>query len=109
VAYESWLRSGDGELLEWIRAYNEEDCRSTLSLRDWLLGTMRAEAATQFGVDFDEMREPEPEEPHAPPGWMPGVTALIERLLEGLDADPHGDTRNEAERRLLAHLLLYHH
>lgn len=109
VAYESWLRSGDGELLEWIRAYNEEDCRSTLSLRDWLLGTMRAEAAAQFGVDFDKMREPEPEEPHAPPGWMPAVTALIERLLEGLDADPHGDTRNEAERRLLAHLLLYHH
>ena len=30
-------RRGDDELLEAIRAYNEEDCRSTLSLRDWLL------------------------------------------------------------------------
>ena len=37
VAYETWLETGDDELLEAIRAYNEEDCRSTLSLRDWLL------------------------------------------------------------------------
>ena len=29
--------TADDELLEAIRAYNEEDCTSTLSLRDWLL------------------------------------------------------------------------
>ena len=67
VAYETWLETGDDELLEAIRAYNEEDCRSTLSLRDWLLDTMRPEAEAQFGVDFDELREPEPEEEHGPP------------------------------------------
>ena len=37
VAYETWLESEDPEILEAIRAYNEEDCRSTASLRNWLL------------------------------------------------------------------------
>ena len=38
VAYEAWLEGGDAALLEAIRAYNEDDCRSTLALRDWLWG-----------------------------------------------------------------------
>jgi uncharacterized protein len=37
VAFEKWLESGDGALLEGIRAYNEEDCRSTVALHEWLL------------------------------------------------------------------------
>lgn len=37
VAYEQWCQSGSPELLESIRQYNEEDCRSTAQLRDWLL------------------------------------------------------------------------
>ena len=45
-------------LLEAIRAYNEEDCRSTASLfATGSLDEMRPEAAAQFGVDFDELRE----------------------------------------------------
>ena len=68
IAYETWLETGDAELLEAIRAYNEEDCRSTLSLRDWLLDEMRPEAAAEFGVDFEDLRTPEPEEEHGPAG-----------------------------------------
>jgi uncharacterized protein len=109
VAYESWLRTGDAELLEAIRAYNEEDCRSTASLRDWLLGDMRPEAEQEFGVDFDELRDPEPEETPTPPAWMASVLDLVDRLMAGLDADGVSDTPAHAERRLLAHLLLYHH
>lgn len=37
VVYEQWRESRDPELLESIRQYNEEDCRSTWQLRDWLL------------------------------------------------------------------------
>ncbi|PKO33646.1 MAG: nuclease [Betaproteobacteria bacterium HGW-Betaproteobacteria-7] len=37
VVYEQWRESKDPELLESIRQYNEEDCRSTWQLRDWLL------------------------------------------------------------------------
>jgi uncharacterized protein len=109
VAYESWLRTGEQDLLDAIRAYNEEDCRSTLSLRDWLIDVMAPEAERQFDVDFDDLRDPEPEEEHGPPSWMAAVEALVGRLLAGLGADASGDTPDEAERRLLAHLLLYHH
>jgi uncharacterized protein len=38
VDYERWRETGDGAALERIAAYNEEDCRATLALRDWLLG-----------------------------------------------------------------------
>jgi predicted RecB family nuclease len=108
VAYEAWLDSGDEELLEAIRAYNEEDCRSTLSLRDWLQGAMLPEAAADFNVDFDELREPEDEEIHGPPEWLAELEALIARLMDGLPADPQQDNPTRAQRRLLSHLLLYH-
>jgi predicted RecB family nuclease len=36
VAYDLWKSTGEERLLEDIRAYNEEDCRSTAALRDWL-------------------------------------------------------------------------
>lgn len=108
VAYETWLETRDEELLDAIRAYNEEDCTSTLSLRNWLLDTMRPEAADRYGVDFEDLREPEPETQHGPPKWMPDVLALIEPLTAGLPAHGGDDTTEQAERRLLAHLLLYH-
>lgn len=108
VAYEAWLETGDALLLDAIRAYNEEDCTSTLSLRDWLLDTMRPQAEAEFGVDFVDFREPEPEEKRGPPAWMPDVVAIIEPLMAGLSAHGDDDTPEAAERRLLAHLLLYH-
>ena len=108
VAYETWLETGDPEILEAIRAYNEDDCRSTLSLRDWLLNLMRPEAEAQFGVQFDDYRVAEPQEVHTAPAWLPEVLGLVERLMSGLPALPGADTPDEAERRLLAQLLLYH-
>ena len=38
VLFEQWLEAGEDSLLEGIRAYNEEDCRSTVALHEWLLG-----------------------------------------------------------------------
>ena len=37
VVYEQWCESHDPELLESIRQYNEDDCRSTWQLREWLI------------------------------------------------------------------------
>jgi uncharacterized protein len=108
VAYEAWLESGDDELLEAIRAYNEEDCRSTASLRDWIAEQMRPEAAAQFGVDFDELAKPEDEEVPGPPEWLAAVEALIARLADGLPAEDQPHTPSQRERRLLSQLLLYH-
>jgi predicted RecB family nuclease len=108
VAYETWLETGDEQLLEAIRSYNEEDCRSTLSLRDWLQNDMRPEAEVELDVNFDDYREPEPEDDHGAPEWMAEVLTLVERLMAGIPARADQDTPAEAERRLLARLLLYH-
>jgi uncharacterized protein len=37
VFYDRWLQSGEGSLLDQIAQYNEADCRSLLSCRDWLV------------------------------------------------------------------------
>jgi predicted RecB family nuclease len=49
LAYERWMETRDDALLAGISAYNDEDCRATLALRDWLVahrpdGTRWAEA-----------------------------------------------------------------
>ena len=108
VAYEAWLDTGDEELLEAIRAYNEEDCRSTASLRDWIAEQIRPEAAAQFGVDFDELARPEEEEVRGPPEWLAAAEQLIARLTEQLPAEDQPHTPFQRERRLLSQLLLYH-
>lgn len=36
IFYEHWRKTGDPKLLEEIRQYNEEDCRSTRLLHKWL-------------------------------------------------------------------------
>jgi predicted RecB family nuclease len=36
-AFETWLDTGDDSLLDGIREYNEEDCRSLYELHRWLL------------------------------------------------------------------------
>lgn len=35
--YDDWLKSGDRSLLASIRRYNEDDCRATRHLKDWLV------------------------------------------------------------------------
>jgi uncharacterized protein len=37
LAYEEWMDTRAAARLEEITAYNEEDCRATLALRDWLV------------------------------------------------------------------------
>ncbi len=53
VAYERWLAAElsqrDDAILERIRAYNEEDVRSTLALHDWL-EARRAELESRVGT-----------------------------------------------------------
>jgi uncharacterized protein len=47
VWYERWREIGDESLLEDIRRYNEDDCRSLRLLRDWLL-ELRPAGTTWF-------------------------------------------------------------
>lgn len=62
VLYEQWTEQPDPKILERIERYNEEDCVSTLLLRDWL-GERRAEAERVFGVEVPWRGPPEVKEP----------------------------------------------
>ena len=37
VRFEEWMETGDDALLDDVERYNEEDCRSTVELHEWLL------------------------------------------------------------------------
>jgi len=109
VAYEQWLTDRDPALLEAIRTYNEDDCRSTLSLRNWLADRMRPAAEAQFGVDFASLAEPDPEPGSGElPKWLEEIAPIVERLTAGLAPDQADDDADAAERRLLTRLLRYH-
>ena len=43
--YDNWLTSGDRQFLELILRYNEDDCRATLILKEWLHQFLTAELA----------------------------------------------------------------
>jgi hypothetical protein len=54
VAYENWLETGDDSIIDGIAAYNEEDCRSTKLLRDWLVTDVRPAGLDWFEPDNAE-------------------------------------------------------
>jgi predicted RecB family nuclease len=108
LLYEQWHDAGGDELLEAIRAYNEEDCLSTLLLRDWLL-ERRAEAESQYGR---ELAWAEPDEPREVSEEAAEAFTERERLraelLADLPDDPNALTDDERPRYLAAQLLEYH-
>lgn len=52
VYYEQWRQTHDERLLEDIRRYNEDDCRSTRLLREWLL-SIRPSSVPWFQASAD--------------------------------------------------------
>ncbi|HKD33945.1 MAG TPA: TM0106 family RecB-like putative nuclease, partial [Gaiellaceae bacterium] len=92
VAFEEWLEARDSQILEDIRAYNEDDCRSLYELHRWLLG-LRPEMPWP----------PRPEEREVPEEHK---ERLEERALVG--AELLADAEEGSPRWLLAQLLEYH-
>lgn len=103
VYYERWRESGDDGLLEQIHAYNEDDCRSTQLLRDWLL-SLRPTKLPWF-ID-SAVAEPDK------PDWIRELELRLadyrERLLAGFPDDP-AERDDEARQRELVHQLLDFH
>ena len=86
-----------------VAAYNEDDCRATLALRDWL-EQRRAELAVRLGQDLPRpaaVEEPESTED-------PEVTRIHSALLAGLPADASERTEEQTAKALLADLLDWH-
>ena len=107
IAFEAALEDetarGAGETRRVVAAYNEDDCRATLALRDWL-EQRRAELAGRLGADLPRpaaVAEPEVTED-------PEVTRIRSALLAGLPADASERTEEQKARALLADLLDWH-
>jgi predicted RecB family nuclease len=105
VYYEHWKATAEQALLDRIRDYNEDDCRSTYLLREWLL-KIRPASATWFEgtpVDSDEavkserVRETEAR-----------LADYHDRLLGGLPADRARWNEAGHVRELLYQLLDFH-
>ncbi|WP_233209589.1 TM0106 family RecB-like putative nuclease [Mycobacterium sp. ENV421] len=77
VQYEQYMRDGDSSILAPIAAYNEDDVRATMALRDWLINQRF------FGLEW---RAAQTEPPL-------GIPALDERLLK-LHAYPAGSVEH---------------
>ncbi len=97
VLYEQWLERHDPQILDEIAAYNDEDCVSTLQLRDWLL-PKRPRPAPQ----------PQEKEPREPREGAAETEELRAALLAGLPDDLFEVDAADRPRWLLAQLLLYH-
>jgi uncharacterized protein len=78
VAFERWLDSGDDAILAEIAKYNEDDCRSTEALRDWL-ESLRTQLPVDRPADRDGAPSPAAEQASA-------RIAALAAALEALDA-----------------------
>ena len=84
VEYEEWMASGSGQLLDNIAAYNEDDVKSTLALRDWLIDQRPTDLPWRDAIIGRELYELDTDE-------------LVERLHGRGDATPEhllGDLLN---------------
>jgi predicted RecB family nuclease len=89
-----------------IAGYNEDDCRATLALRDWL-EARRPELAAQLGVDMPELPRPvvagtERDNEDSE------LTQLRSALLSSVPAQPSSRTPEQLAVALLADLLEWH-
>ena len=109
VEFETWLELGEGEaghLLDSIKAYNRDDCRSTLELRDWL-ERQRAALCSELGLNLPRPSIPEPDEVEDSDEQRE-VNRLAADLCVGLPGSVEEITDTERGRWLLAQLLNWH-
>jgi uncharacterized protein len=103
AALEDRTAEGDTATRRVVAGYNEDDCRATLALRDWLEGR-RDELAASLRSGLP--RPAVVEEAHAIED--PEVTRIRAALLDGVPADAAGRTAAEQAKALLADLLDWH-
>ena len=93
VCFENWMETGDDTQLDAVERYNEEDCRSTVALHEWLLSLRPPELPWR---DPPAVREP--------------TESAVERDAEREDVRVRllRNARIDAPERLLANLVDYH-
>ena len=108
VAYETWLESGENQVLDEIEKYNQDDCASLADLHRWLL-QLREEAEQQYGVTLTWKGAEEPQE-QKPETREAEIEAqmLSTALLNGISDDLREATPEEKARWMMAQLVHYH-
>jgi len=107
IAFEAALEDGTaaGDAgRQTVAGYNEDDCRATLALRDWL-EDRRLDLAERTGEQLP--RPVAPAEPERAPE-DPEVTRIRSALLDGVPAEASERTEEQRARALLAELIDWH-
>ncbi len=104
AALEDGTAAGDAGRQQ-VAGYNEDDCRATLALRDWL-EARRLDLAERTGVQLPRPVVTEQEAARAPED--PEVTRIRSALLDGVPAEAGERTEEQAARALLADLIDWH-
>lgn len=106
VAYETWLRDGDGRHLADLADYNRDDCVSTWMLRDWL-EERRLEAIDRgWSMDRPPILDGLPGE--AQTASQDETARRVTALTEDVPADRTTANDEQRSRWLLAQLLDWH-
>jgi predicted RecB family nuclease len=108
VHYERWRMTGDAAELEKIRTYNEDDCRSTHLLRDWLLSYRPAGLAWYSGEAQPEGGEDQRAVSQKTIETEDALARYREELLGGLLDDRTTWSADEHMRELVFQLLDFH-
>lgn len=111
VLFEAWLELGREPDPVAVRAeiqgYNQDDCVSTLALREWL-ETLRDEVAAIGGDPVPRWQPPKPRIDEERAAKNAEIVVLAEKLLEGVSIDRDLRSDEEHGRWLAAQLLEYH-
>jgi predicted RecB family nuclease len=113
VAYHAFLESGEprdwrrSERLKAIRAYNIDDCVSTLDLAKWLRERAREQGISWIPPGEGEAVEapPPPKDPNAPPTGRERRAALVVELRAASDAAAAANDAGSIEEARLLGLL----
>jgi predicted RecB family nuclease len=105
VAFERFLETGKQALLESIERYNEDDCRSTQLLREWLLAR-REEAIETFDREIPWKPAPDARAPDQENQEQ--LDQLQTALLAGVPDDSADRDDDQRAGWLMAQLLDYH-
>lgn len=105
VYYEKWRQTQDDDLLRKIRDYNEDDCRSTYLLHEWLLGLKPRETAW---TDRTPAQDAKPEKSEKIHEHEARLEVYEGRLLADVPEDPANCNGEQRLRALMAQLLDFH-
>jgi uncharacterized protein len=106
--WQEFQDTNDAALLDRIASYNEEDCRSTCALREWLM-ERRPEAEARFNVTIGRL-EPESERPPSArqQRYRERVEVARGQLMPGLPDDESEDDTGQRALRVAFDLVGYH-